>query len=102
MAICRICGVEYRATINSALQICNNDGCWREAWNDAVAPFRREKQKEVTIRQNHRTTPYEKEQIIKLFNSGKTRKQIANTEGIGVSYEMVCKIIQNYRQDREE
>lgn len=99
MAICRICGVEYSATINSALQICNNDGCWKKAWNDAVAPFRKEKQKEVPIRQNYRTTPYEKEQVIQLFKSGKTRKQIANTEGIGVSYETVCKIIKDFRKD---
>lgn len=35
-----------------------------------------------------------------MYGSGKTRKQIANTEGIGVSYEMVCKIIQDYRKEK--
>lgn len=63
--------------------------------------YKTENPQAVSIYKNHRTTPYEKEQIIKLFNSGKTRKQIANTEGIGVSYEMICKIIKNYRRGRE-
>lgn len=101
MAICSICGAEFAETYNGAKQICRNEGCWKKAWNDAVAPFRRGKKKTVSARINHRTTSYEKEQIIKLFNSGKTRKQIANTEGIGVSYEMICKIIKNYRRSRE-
>lgn len=62
--------------------------------------YKKENPQAVSIYKNHRTTPYEKEQIIQLFKSGKTRKQIANTEGIEVSYEMICKIIKDYRKEK--
>ena len=62
--------------------------------------YKKENPQAVSIDKNHRTTPYEKEQIIQLFKSGKTRKQIANTEGIEVSYEMICKIIKDYRKEK--
>lgn len=42
----------------------NDEQMLEKAWNDAIAPFCKEKQKKVPIRQNHFTTPYEKEQII--------------------------------------
>lgn len=96
MAICRICGAEFKVGTNTAYGICNNAGCWRKAWNNTVAPFRKEKPNEVQARQNRRITPYEKEQIIQLFRSGKTRKQIADTEGIRASYETICNIIRSY------
>lgn len=102
MAICRICGAEFTETSNSAESICNNDGCWKKAWNDAVAPFCKEKQKTVKVRINHRTTAYENKRVIELFKSGKTRKEIYNAEDINVSYETVCRIIREYITGRED
>lgn len=102
MAVCRICGAEFTKTSSSAEGICNNDGCWKKAWNDAVAPFSRGKKRAVTVRINHRTTAYEKARIIQLFKSGRTRRQIYNFENIDVSYETICRIIREYITDRED
>lgn len=44
----------------------------------------------------------EEARIIYLFKNGRTRREIYNSEDINVSYEMICKIIKNYRRSREE
>lgn len=97
MAICRICGTRFKANSSSGDGICHNEGCWKKAWNDAIAPFKG-KAKSVIPRKNRRTTAEEKKSIIELYKSGMKRKQIANDTD--VPYETVCYIIQKY--EREE
>lgn len=101
MAICRICGAEYKASANTAEQICHNDDCWKRAWNEAVAPFRGGKVHTVTTSKRRRITPYDRELVIKLFKQGRTRRQIHNTPEVSMSYEMVCKTIRDYLKGKE-
>lgn len=98
MAKCRICGVSFKESSTSGDEICHNEGCWKIAWNNAIAPFRKDiKVIETESRKNHRTSDEEKQQIIELYKQGKTRRQISDE--VPIAYDVVCRVVRKYKED---
>ncbi|MCI9085744.1 MAG: helix-turn-helix domain-containing protein [Clostridia bacterium] len=62
--------------------------------------YKKENPQAVSTYKNHRTTPYEKEQIIQLFKDRYSRRQIATATG--VSYDIVCYIIRQHIKENKE
>ena len=103
MAICRICGKEYKMMPeNDAEAICHSKKCWRKAWNDAIAPFKRKKTETIEIVTNKKvkkchTTAEEKERIIELYKSGRTCSQIA--QATKLEYSVVYYYLRKYERE---
>ena len=102
MAICRICGSEFKITVNSGNEICSNPKCWKKAWRNAVAPLCGKVRKkyeycEDSVGKHVGHTMHSEDdikRIIELFKAGTGRKEIS--EMTGVPYSTVCGMIKKY------
>ena len=101
MPICRICGCEFKPNSSGGYgeEICSNDACWKQAWNDAIRPFKKNIQ-EDTGRKYRRVTNEERQQIIEMHKQGIRRREIAKE--LKIPYDNVGHIIRSYEAEREE